>query len=144
MPTFAEIRRHVRHKLASTAGQEDFRLLLRGHCALLATLALDPSGVMTRTTSTDPRFVAHCDHIMAYLVRDFAEELELLGAAYASVEEEARARGLEGGALQAWCFARLKTEFIGAPLHRRAKPATLPRGCRAGGSRPGPCRRNLP
>jgi len=31
--------------------------VLRGHCVLLATLVMDPSGVLTRASSTEPGIV---------------------------------------------------------------------------------------
>jgi hypothetical protein len=127
MPTLAELRRQVRHKLMAMArleGPEQVpEEVLRGHCVLLATMAMDPSGVLTRASSTDPRFVFHCDHIMAYLAQDFAEELGLIEQACVRLQAEAHARRLRGAALEAWCATRLHTEFIGRPRRRRVTSA---------------------
>jgi hypothetical protein len=137
MPTLAEIRRRVHHKLASMAGLEVPENGLRGHCILLATMTMNPSGVATRTSSTDPTFVAQSDQILEHATQYFAEELGLLAEACVRVQEEAEARGLRGAALDAWCATRLHTEFIGSPIRPRGvgHAAPLTRGRAYGAAR---------
>jgi hypothetical protein len=131
MPTLAELRRQLRHTLMAMAGLERPEQVpepvLRGHCALLATMVMDPSGVLTRTSSTDPTFVAQSDQILAHAAQHFAEELMLLEEACHQLQAAAQARGLRGAASDAWCVTRLNTEFIGHPRSRRATRVTRPR-----------------
>jgi hypothetical protein len=131
MPTLTELRRQVQHTLMAMAGlkqpEQVPEPVLRGHCALLATMVMDPSGVLTRASSTDPAFVAQSDQILEHAARHFAEELALLEEACHQVQAAAQAQGLRGGALDAWCAARLNTEFIGHPRSRRATRVTRPR-----------------
>jgi hypothetical protein len=119
MPTLAELRRQVRHKLMAMVDLEEPEQVpeevLRGHCVLLATMVLDPSGVLTRTSSTDPTFVAQSDRILERAARDFAEELARLDEAYQDLYTAARARGVRGAALESWCATRVNTEFLGHP-----------------------------
>jgi hypothetical protein len=121
MPTFADVRLRVRHKLVTMTSTEVPEPLLRGMCGALATLVLDPSEAISRIASSDPTAMAGRGECLASVVRRFAEELALLGEACAGVQEEARARGLRGVALDAWCVTRLNTEFIGHPRRRRVK-----------------------
>jgi hypothetical protein len=124
MPTLAELRCQVRHTLMAMANLEEPEqvpeTVLRGHCVLLATMVLDPAGVLTRTSSTDPTFVAQSDQILEHAARDFAEELALLQEVYRDLYAAARARGLRGAALDAWCATRVNTEFLGHPRGRHA------------------------
>jgi hypothetical protein len=83
--------------------------------------------VLTRTSSTDPTFVAQSDQILEHAARDFAEELMLLEEACHQLQAAAQARGLRGAASDAWCITRLNTEFIGHPGPRHAKRVTRPR-----------------
>jgi hypothetical protein len=90
-------------------------------------MVMDPSGGLTRASSTAPAFVAQSDQILEHAARHFAEELMLLEEACLQVQEAARARRLRGAALDAWCATRLNTEFIGHPRSRRATRVTRPR-----------------
>jgi len=121
MPTFADIQLRVRHKLATIMGTEAPEPFLRGMCGALASLVLDPSEAIPRIASIDPTARAGHSELLASIVQRFAEELALLEEACTGVQEEARARGLRGGALDAWCVTRLNTEFIVHPRRRRVK-----------------------
>jgi hypothetical protein len=61
MATLTELRRQVRHTLMAMAGLEQPEPVLHGHCVLLAAMVMAPSGVLARTSSTDPAFVARSD-----------------------------------------------------------------------------------
>lgn len=131
MPTLAELRRQVQHKLMAMAGlarpEQVPEPALHGHCVLLAAMVMDPSGVLARASSTDPAFVARSDQILELAARHFAVELALLEVACHQVQAAAQARGLRGAALDAWCATRLNTEFIGHPRSRRAAGVKGPR-----------------
>jgi hypothetical protein len=135
MPTLTELRRQVRHRLMALANLEGPEQVpepvLRGHCVLLATMVMDPSGVLTRASSTKPTFVAQSDQILEHAAQHFAEELALLEEACHQLQAAADARGLRGAAADAWCVARVHTEFIGHPRRRRATRVTRPRGHRS-------------
>lgn len=131
MPTLTELRRQVRHRLMALAhleGPEQVpEPVLRGHCVLLATLVMDPSGVLTRASSTHPTFVAQSDRILEHAARYFAEELMRLEEACHQLQAAADARGLRGAAADAWCVSRVNTEFIGYPRSGRATRGRRPR-----------------
>ena len=128
MPTLTDLRRQVRHRLMALAhleGPEQVpEPVLRGHCVLLATLVMDPSGVLTRASSTKPTFVAQSDQILEHAAHSFAEELALLEEACHQLQAAADARGLRGAAADAWCVSRVNAEFIGHPRSGRATRVT--------------------
>jgi hypothetical protein len=131
MPTLTELRRQVRHRLMALANLERPEQVpepvLRGHCVLLATLVMDPSGVLTRASSTEPTFVAQSDRILEHAAHSFAEEIARLEEACHQLQATADARGLRGAAADAWCVARVNTEFTGYPRRRRATRVRRPR-----------------
>jgi hypothetical protein len=131
MPTLTELRRQVRHRLMAMANLEGPEQVpepvLRGHCVLLATMVMDPSGVLTRASSTKPTFVAQSDRILEHAAQHFAEELALLEEACHQLQAAADARGLRGAASDAWCVSRVNTEFIGHPRSGRATRVRRPR-----------------
>jgi hypothetical protein len=121
MPTCADVQLRVRHKPVTLTGTEVPEPLLRGMCGALATLVLDPSEALSRIASSDPTAMAGRGELLASVVQRFDEELARLEEACVGVQEEARARGLRGVALEAWCVTRLNTEFMGHPRRRRVK-----------------------
>jgi hypothetical protein len=135
MPTLANLRGQVRHRLMALANlerpEEVPEPVLRGQCVLLATLVMDPSGALTRASSTHPTFVAQSDQILEHAAHYFAEELMRLEEACYQLQAAADARGLRGAAADAWCVARLNTEFIGHPRRWRATRVTRPHGHRS-------------
>jgi hypothetical protein len=121
MPTCADVQLRVRHKLVTMMGTEVPEPLLRGMCSALAILALAPSEALSVIAGSDPTAVARGRKLLACVARRFAEELALVEETCMGMLEEARARGLRGAALDAWCVTRLDTELIGHPRRRRVK-----------------------
>jgi hypothetical protein len=124
MPTFADIRRRVRDGATDLLGGKIDEQTLRGCCAVLAALAINPAKLRTRPMRPGG---PEGDDLIAHTALYFAEELALLEEACGRLDEEAVARGLRGTARDAWCAARVNTEFIGRPRRRRAG-RRLPRG----------------
>ena len=120
-PALTDVRLRVRDKLVTRMGPEVPEPLLRGMCSALAILALDPSEALSLIAGSDPTAVVRCCKLLASLARRFAEEIALLQEACRSMLEEARARGLRGAALDAWCATRLDMELVGHPRRRRVK-----------------------
>jgi hypothetical protein len=118
MPTFADIRRRVRDQATALLGREVSEQVLRGCCALLATLVLNPAKLRTRQMRPD---VPEGDDLIEHTARYFAGELISLEEACRRVDAEAASRGLRDIALASWCAGRVNTEFIGWPPGRRAR-----------------------
>jgi hypothetical protein len=119
-PTFADIRRQIRHKLTAALGSEASEQVLNRCCGVLATLVLNSSRARTRLRCPD---VPEGDDLIGYTVNHLAGEFVLLAGAYWRLDEEAVARGLRGMARDSWCVARVNTEFMGRPPGRRARQA---------------------
>jgi hypothetical protein len=118
MPTFADIRHHVRDKATNLMGLEVSEQALNACCVVLAGLVLNPSEVRSRPMVPD---IARWDAMIEGLADYFSEELVLLHEACWYLDQEAEARGLRDIALASWCVTRLNTEFIDGPRRRRAR-----------------------
>ena len=70
MPTLAELRRQVRHTRMPIAGLERPEQVpepvLRGYGALLATMVMDLSGVLTRVSRSESHLVAQSDQVLEH------------------------------------------------------------------------------